>query len=361
MSLMRNSLLQNIADSSIIRVLYMVPTANSAIVISLDKKDTLPYEIVLSELECDSEHGDYIEIQDEISKIDFELTDKQEKALNDSWDLIKCFVLNEPDCYNKKIRSTFVKNTAISNNIHRYQVQRLLYKYWSKGMTKYALIADYKARGRKSGEVNVKSKSLGRPVKNSNSNQRLIITSKELNHIKHIINKHYNTDENKTLQFAYEQLINNYYFNKELNKIVDSYPIFGQFKYHSKKFIDEKKRVGVKKYERTRRELLGSSRSEAAGPGEMYQIDATIADIYLVSNIDRNQLIGRPVLYFVTDVFSRMIVGFYVGLEAASYISLMMALYYTFSNKVDICKLYGIDIKEEEWPCAGLPLQITNR
>ncbi len=359
MNLMRNSVLQNVADNSKIRILYMFPAENSAVVISLDKKDTLPYEIVLSELECDLENGDYIEIQDNMSLTYTELTNKQEKALDASWDIIRDFVLNEPDCYYKKIRSTFIVNAAKSNNIHRYQVQRLLYKYWAKGMTKYALVSDFKARGRKSGEVNIKSKSLGRPVKNLNSNQRLIITDKELNHIKNIIKTHYNTDTNKTLQFCYEQLINKYYFNKETNEISDSYPTFGQFKYHSKKFIDEKKRIGAKKYEQTRRELLGSSRSEADGPGEMYQIDATIADIYLVSNFNRQQVIGRPILYFVSDVCSRMITGFYVGLESASYISLMMALYYTFSNKVDICKLYGIDIKEEEWPCKGLPLQIT--
>lgn len=53
-------------------------------------------------------NGDYIECRDELNIFDFELTDKQEKSLNESLKLIKDFVLKEPDCYNKKIRSTFI-------------------------------------------------------------------------------------------------------------------------------------------------------------------------------------------------------------------------------------------------------------
>ncbi|WP_164907503.1 hypothetical protein [Clostridium septicum] len=49
---------------------------------------------------------------------------------------------------------------------------------------------------------------------------------------------------------------------------------------------------------------------DVSGPGSLYQIDATVADVYLVSEFNRNWIIGRPVLYMVLDSFSRMIVGF---------------------------------------------------
>lgn len=54
---------------------------------------------------------------------------------------------------------------------------------------------------------------------------------------------------------------------------------------------------------------------ETIGPGSRYQIDATIGDVYLVSEYNRNQIIARPIIYVVIDVFSRMITGVYVGLE----------------------------------------------
>ena len=69
-------------------------------------------------------------------------------------------------------------------------------------------------------------------------------------------------------------------------------------------------------------------------------------------------MVGRPVLYFVVDIFSRLIVGFYVGIEGPSWIGAMMALYYTFISKVEVCEKYGVHIKEEEWPAKGLPQSI---
>src|SRR5699024_11939342 len=71
---------------------------------------------------------------------------------------------------------------------------------------------------------------------------------------------------------------------------------------------------------------LGNSKSETNGPGTRFQIDATIADIYLVSSLDVNKVIGRPVIYAVLDVYSRIITGLYVGLEGPSWIGAMMAL-----------------------------------
>ena len=72
-------------------------------------------------------------------------------------------------------------------------------------------------------------------------------------------------------------------------------------------------------------------------------------------NFNRNWIIGRPVLYMVLDSFSRMIVGFYVGLEGPSYIGAAMALASVVKDKVELCKDYGVEIKEEEWPARNLP------
>ena len=81
------------------------------------------------------------------------------------------------------------------------------------------------------------------------------------------------------------------------------------------------------------------------------QIDATIADYYLVREHHRNQGIGRPVMFFIKDVKSRMIMGMY---DCA-----LMALKNTVEDKVGFCKRYGVDISQEEWPCHHLPVSIT--
>ena len=94
------------------------------------------------------------------------------------------------------------------------------------------------------------------------------------------------------------------------------------------------------------------------GPGSQYQIDATVGDIYLVSQFDRSNIIGRPVMYFVIDAFSRMVTGMYVGLEGPSWVGAMMAIANAASDKTAYCHEYGINITGEEWPCHHIPSAI---
>ena len=114
-------------------------------------------------------------------------------------------------------------------------------------------------------------------------------------------------------------------------------------------------RKSAKEFESKHRPILSDSKSETNGPGTRFQIDATIADIYLVSSLDVNKVIGRPVIYAVIDVYSRIVTGLYVGLEGPSWIGAMMALDNMVADKVHFCKQYGIEIFEEQWPTYHLP------
>ncbi len=141
-------------------------------------------------------------------------------------------------------------------------------------------------------------------------------------------------------------------------KSIEEIPTFGQFRYWLEKERDIKKEISSrqspKKYEQSHRGIIGDSTSEAMGPG-YFEIDATVGDIYLVSRYNRDWIIGRPVIYFVIDRFSRMIVGMYVGLDGPSWSGAMMAVANTSSNKKVFCKEYGIEIEEEDWPVHFLP------
>jgi hypothetical protein len=93
----------------------------------------------------------------------------------------------------------------------------------------------------------------------------------------------------------------------------------------------------------------------AYGPGFLVQGDATIADSYLVSKRDRSRIIGRPVIYVIIDVFSRLIVGLSVSLEGPSWLGMMLALENMAMDKVTFCREYGVEITEGEWPSHHLP------
>ena len=73
--------------------------------------------------------------------------------------------------------------------------------------------------------------------------------------------------------------------------------------------------------------------------------------------MDRQTIVSRPIVYLVVevDVFSRMVAGFYIGFENPSYAVAMQALQVAVTDKVELCKKFGIEITTEDWPCIGLP------
>src|SRR5205085_842433 len=97
---------------------------------------------------------------------------------------------------------------------------------------------------------------------------------------------------------------------------------------------------------------------EVLGPGSVYEIVTIVADIYLVNALDRQRIIGRPVIYLVVDVLSNLITGMNVSLEGPNELGTMMALENMAQDKVVFCKKHGFDITEDEWPSHHLPQAI---
>lgn len=179
--------------------------------------------------------------------------------------------------------------------------------------------------------------------------------------------KYYRKKEQLTLTDTYEYLLREFYSDKLYESEALKYkmwddsriPTYHQFYYWFKKFeepqLDFELRHSSKEYELKHRPILSHSALETDGPGTRFQIDATIADFYLISSFDRNLIIGRPVVYGVVDVYSRLLVGIYVGLEGPSWVGEMMALDNTVTNKVEFCKMYDIEINQAQWPAQHLP------
>lgn len=122
--------------------------------------------------------------------------------------------------------------------------------------------------------------------------------------------------------------------------------------------LDLKAKFGERAFNRRHRPILGNSAWMGFGPGSLYQVDATVGDIYLVSSRDPLRIIGRPVIYVVIDVFSRLIVGMAVILEGPSWLGMSLALENMAANKVEYCRNLGITINEHEWPSHHLPAEI---
>lgn len=283
-----------------------------------------------------------------------------------AWEIISLLVEQEPHIYETFNRRKLILKLCETKNTTESTVKRLLKRYLIRGKNKNALLPDYINSGGRGKEKCSGHAKRGRPRKNKDLLGEGLNINEDIKKIFRVsINKYYNTCTKNPLTTAYELMIKEFFKDIESKSIIDSserLPTYAQFKYWFYKERDFKKEVvtrfSAKKYEQNNRRILGTSTSEAMFPGRLYQIDATVADLYVVSEFNRSWIIGRPVLYMVLDVYSRLITGFYVGLEGPSYIGAAMALSSVVADKVKLCKEYGIDITPDQWPVNNLPEHI---
>ncbi|QBJ66103.1 transposase [Bacillus anthracis] len=332
---------------------------------------SMPKKSILSDIETEVQSGILIPIPDPFAKsyVDKDLTEKQIqkrdedwKIVSEGWDTVKDTLLN------KKERDRIFEQIAQQNRIAKIKVKRIFTRFWQRGLNKNSLLPDYMHSGGKGKERQLSTDAkVGRPRKYTSTKQGINITEDVKTQFDHVVKNYYRKKEQLSLTDTYEHLLrkfysDNYYEGTELKyKIWDEsrIPTYHQFYYWFKKLEDPKLdfqlRHSQKEFELKHRPILSTSALETDGPGTRFQIDATIADVYLISSFDRNLIIGRPVVYGVIDVYSRLLTGIYVGLEGPSWVGAMMTLDNMVTNKVEFCKQYNIEIDESKWPANHLP------
>lgn len=326
--------------------------------IDINDVKALPENISKMELFHAIESFDVFRIEDpfqDIALIQPEKDSISQLKRDENYNLIKNIVDHE-QFYIPSARSSLINEIINSKKSTKQTIYRLLRQYWQRGQTPNALIPNYQNSGAK-GSKKVASQKLGRKRLYKEGTGAII--TQEIERLFHLtISKYLLSNKKHTLKYA----------NREFQKIYRTlypdipeteYPTLRQFQYFYHREYNEvtrlQKRSNDIEYSKDLRQLHSTVNTQVLGPGSRYEIDATIADIYLVSNLDRSRIIGRPTIYFVIDVFSRMVTGLYIGLENASYKTSIQALYCAFTDKVALCKKYGIDITYENWPCVGLP------
>lgn len=94
---------------------------------------------------------------------------------------------------------------------------------------------------------------------------------------------------------------------------------------------------------------------QVSRPLELVQIDHTKVDLFLVSDDEFRQVIGRPYLTLAIDVFSRCIVGLVVSLDEPSALSVALCISHMVLPKGPWLKEMGVDVP---YPMHGRPLRI---
>jgi putative transposase len=380
-------------DPKVERVLYVDPSCTEIVIIDVDEHKAVPIWYKYADLEQALEAHEIIllEVDHRVpvplseSDLDSEKYQKFKEHRDKIYSLMAPLLKGENAILMllPNERARLIAELVASNDITRQSVYVYQRHWWQRGQTPNAFLPLYTNSGRRLDDKprQISEHKLGRPS---------LITKEDKEHRPTGVNVDdywrdiilqggelfYENRRVKTLRKAYLLTIG-YFCNKGF-KLEDGKkkPIlpdpnknevftYRQFQYHYLLHMNRHlrrailKRVGLRRFNLRHREHKGNSKRQATGPGSLYQIDATLADVYLVSNRNRNRIIGRPVFYAVIDVFSRMIVGICVRLEGEGWLGIKLALDNATADKVAFCARYEIEITEEMWPVCYLPERIT--
>lgn len=361
------------ADGNTIRIISIFEEENLFYYVELYSNVVTPYSYVITTFLEEIKQGLVLKIKDpylkRIEEGDLPLKARTKRDLD--WEIINTYWIEAKiDLLNKATRGNKYIEIANKTGLSVMKVKRLFTRFWQRGMNKNAMLLDYSNSGARGKARTLTENKVGRPQKvDYQGNKRVGINSTpEIRTIFEAgINRYYRKKNKASLKEVYHFILRDFFSDKYIEAGETKYnvwdkeyiPTYQQFYYWFKKQDKPMKtiieRQGIKEYELKYRPLLGNSTNETIGPGTRFQVDATIADIYLVSKLNRNRIIGRPIVYAIIDVFSRMIVGIYVGLEGPSWLGAMMALENMVCDKVSFCKIYGIEIEEDQWPAKHLP------
>lgn len=267
-----------------------------------------------------------------------------------------------------KERGALIDKVARASGKSRQHISSLLKLWWKGGMHPLALATRYdKCGGRgklhKAGNIMLGAPRTIAVGTGMNADEKL-------NKILRVGADFWlNTKPLVSLRDAHDYVIRCYFSeinfdaNNNINiELKENRPTIRQLKYfiereYSKQEI-ARKRHNKRYYQLQLRGITGAADQHVLGPGDQFAIDATIADVFLRSQFDRRRIVGRPIIYFIVDVWSRLITGFYVGFEGPSWLGASMALVNMVAPKQQFCKEYGIEINEEQWPSHHAPKSI---
>lgn len=361
-TLTANQVILDRTDHSSFRVLWISPDREEAYWISLAKNSQVPKTFPVSIIEEGIQSGRYVIVMDSSIKTDLHPSDNAIRHRDQAWALISEIVSQEPAIYRLHERSNLLKECSAQTGIAIPYIYKVLAKYWKGGMVPNALLPSYGKCGTASDPYSGKGERRGR--KKTAGAEGKVLTQEDIQHFTDAIMTWYMKKDKLSLDATFQNMLDHYYVIEDdqgnpVRLDPDLVPSRAQFLYWHRKNKDTlkelKHRDGKKNYPLNSRASIEKTETFLSGPCASSQIDATIADIFLVSQTDRTNIIGRPTMYFLMDSFTRMVLGMHITLDTPSWKSATMCILNSMEDKVEFCAKYGIQITESDWPCHHIP------
>lgn len=188
--------------------------------------------------------------------------------------------------------------------------------------------------------------------------------------------KHYLSGRQTSYQNTYDWMCATYFTEviqkDENNTIITTYqllpldkrPTLAQMRYYIQKNTTIKQReisrTSSREFRNNKRALTSDNLYNVQGPGDVVEIDEVEMDVTLVSELDHNQVIGRPIVHCIIDVYSRYILAVSVSFENNSVLGLTNCLINLAENKREFCKRFGIHLKDGIWDINIIPNRVRS-
>ncbi len=251
--------------------------------------------------------------------------------------------------------------------VSKHKMNRLITKWLQSGCDSYALLDHRTAGIRKANGPYTYEKRPGRKNKKENETSTAVLDDVLRKLFDEIIHRKL---EKKTGFFStFFRDVMNEYFSSSL-KLNGEYriskedsvclPTLRQFYYYlsTHSGVTDKDRYiaehSEQEYRNNCRERIGDTVKNTYGIGDRMEVDIVDIDVILKA-IGFQVAVGRPHLYLLIDILTRIIPGFYVSYTNNSVTGLQGLLHNLGEDKVELCGKYGIEIKEDEWPSGFYP------
>lgn len=269
---------------------------------------------------------------------------------------------------NGKKKRDDIKQIMDKYSCPRNTFWRICTQYFQSGLQDYSLV-DARAFGVNTGKTYTHETKAGRP--NEYLDNAGVVLTDEIRDIFAEALDDYKKGRHKTLKSAFDKM-NLLHFTKTeiingqssiVLKPASQRPTWAQFRFYYETHLTEQEKDLVKtsalEQNNNKRLLISDSLFNVKGPGDMVEIDACEADISLVSVIDPSKTVGRPIVYFMVDVYSRIILAMSVAFDNNSILGLTNLFLNLADDKQQFCERYGISYQNKEiWPSNIIPNRV---
>lgn len=336
------------------RLLHVQPSDDKACAISLDKKSARTRIFRWSEISG----LDNLEFSDETSPAVLNPTPAALAVRDEALRLLGDLVSQTTSIFYGNQRGQLIAQQAQKMGCSKSVLYKHFIHFLQGGQTPSALLG----RFNRCGQGKSVPKAVGGPAK-SGGESKYLLTEKDVELFKKVITGVFLKDERISIAASYKRLIGSHYRAVDGNgdkylPPIGEYPSLRQFEYYLRKnypaSVRKRARLGDKAFALNERGILGTVMADCEGVGHYFEADASIADVYLRATDDISKIIGKPTIYLITDRKSRLIVGWYVGLENASWVCAMQAMVSISQDKSAICRRLGITYDPNDWPAQGI-------